>query len=98
MSNRLRGVPGWLGAILALVPLVVVYILGFGGGPVFGKGEGQLGALTFLAVSLVLAGWHRDAGCEVMTIPNAVFGRQTHLACLFFLPIDWLERRVFAPR
>lgn len=86
-------VGSWLGAVLALVPLVVVYSLGAGGGSIFGAGEGQLGVLTFLGVSLVLAGLRADSGCEVLAVPNALAGQRSHLACLVFSPIDRLERR-----
>ena len=83
----------WLAVLIAFAPLVVVYVLGMGGGPIFGGGEGQLGALTFLGVSLVLAGLRGDFGCEVMVLPNVVSRRTTRLPCLVFSPIDRIERR-----
>lgn len=93
VGRRFTSVGQWLGAILALAPLILVFALGAGGGPIFGAGEGQLGALTFLGVSLVLAGLRGDSGCEVMAVPNALAGKRSHLACLVFSPIDRLERR-----
>ena len=36
-----------------------------------------------------------DGGCEVMAIPSLIFGRYTHLACIVFSPIDWLERKTY---
>jgi len=85
---------GWLGAVLAFVPLITLYVLGAGdGGLIFGAGEGRLGVFTYLGVSLVLAGLRGDPGCEVMTIPALLFQKRTPLACLFFSPIDWLERK-----
>ncbi|MCI0606703.1 hypothetical protein L0156_27270, partial [bacterium] len=95
VSNYLRHISSWMGAFIAMVPLILVYILGTGEGLIFGHGEGQMGALTFLGASLLFAGWRGDSGCEVMSIPNALFGRTTRLACLFFSPIDWLERKIF---
>ena len=83
-----------LGAVLAFVPLIVVYGLGLGDRPLFGHGEGQLGALTFLATSLVLAGLRGDPGCEVISIPNTLFRKHTHLICLFFSPLDCLEKKL----
>lgn len=85
----------WWGAGLALAPMIAVYYFGLGGGYLFGAGEGQLGVLTFLGVSLLLAGGRGDLGCEVMTIPGLIFKPYTHLACIVFSPIDWLEQRVF---
>jgi hypothetical protein len=84
----------WLGAVLALSPLILVYALGSSRVVIFGLGRGQLAAALFLGVSLVLAGLRGDPGCEVMSIPNSLFREQTHLACLFFSPIDWVERKI----
>jgi len=85
----------WLGACLVLAPMTAVYFFGFGGGYIFGAGEGQLGVLTFLGVSLLLAGVRGDSGCEVMTIPGLVFKQHTPLACIVFSPIDWWEQWAF---
>lgn len=93
LAARSVGARPWLGALAALAPLVLVYVLGIGGGPILGAGEGQLAALSFLGVSLVLAGLRGNTGCEVMALPNALTRRATHLACLVFSPIDRLERR-----
>ena len=76
----------WLGAVLALLPLGVVFSLM--GAP------GQIGVLAFVGLSLLLAGLRGDAGCEVMALPGILFGRQTHLMCLLFCPIDWLEGKL----
>lgn len=86
LISRRFAVNAWLGAFLALTPVVAVYL--FGGGP------GQLGALLFLGVSLVLAAARGDGGCEVMTLPGMFFGRRTHLVCIAFSPVDWVEERV----
>jgi hypothetical protein len=29
-----------------------------------------------------------------MSIPGVLFGRRTHLVCIAFSPIDWLEERL----
>jgi hypothetical protein len=91
------GIHRWVGAILALVPVAFFYVLGIGGGPIFGAGEGQLGALTFLGLSMLIASVRGDYGCEVMTIPALIFGRRTHLACIVFSPLDWLEQTSRSP-
>lgn len=91
VSKYLPQINKWLGAVLALAPVVFLYVFGIGGGYIFGEGEGQLAALTYLGVSLVLAGIRGDWGCEVMSIPNILLGKQTHLACIVFSPVDWLE-------
>jgi hypothetical protein len=95
VSRYLPGINRWLGAFLALAPVILLYVFGIGGGYVFGAGEGQLGALTFLGASLLLAGVRGDLGCEVMSIPGILFRKRTHLACVVFSPIDWLEQKIF---
>lgn len=76
----------WLGAFLAILPVLVVFVLG--------GALGQVGAAGFLAVSLLLAAIRADAGCEVMTVPSLVFGTRTHLVCLLFSPLDWVEGKI----
>lgn len=86
IASRFRHLNRWLGAILALGPLFAVFLLG--------GAAGQLGAALFLGASLLLASVLADPGCEVMSIPGLVLGRRTHLVCLFFSPIDWVEERI----
>ncbi len=88
VSSYLTKLNRWLGALLAILPVFVVFLLG-------GR-LGQVGALSFLAVSLLLAAARADAGCEVMSIPSLVFGQRTHLMCLLFSPLDWVEEKIFA--
>ena len=75
-----------IGAILANAPVLLMWL--------FGKGGIQLGALTYLGIALVVTSLRADAGCEVMSVPGLIFKRHTHLACLFFSPIDWLEGKM----
>ena len=85
IGRAFAGLNSYLGAVVALAPVVAVFVLG---GP-----PGRLGTLAFVGVSLVLAAIRADRGCEVMTLPALLFGRRTHLACLAFSPIDWLEEK-----
>jgi hypothetical protein len=77
--------PIW-GAILANVPIILLWVLG--------RGSIQLGALTFLGISLIVTALRADSGCEVMSIPGLIFKRHTHLACILFSPIDWIEKKM----
>ena len=77
-----------IGAILAFAPFLVVFIIDYGG-------PAATGALTFLAISLILAAVRADPGCEVMSLPAVFLGKHTHLTCLLFSPIDWLERKLY---
>jgi hypothetical protein len=94
LSRRIIAVAPWLGAIVANGLLVAVYVAGAFGSPIVGRGKGQLAAVTFLGISLIVAGVRAAPGCEVMAIPGLLFGKHTELACLIFSPLDRLERKL----
>ncbi len=98
VSRRIAAFGPFLGAIVANGLLVALYVGGGSGLPIFGHGKGQLAAVTFLGVSLVVAGVRAAAGCEVMAIPGVLFGKHTELACLIFSPLDRLERKLRSKR
>jgi len=87
VSNYLPNLNRWIGAILAWIPAVPVFA--------FGAVQAQVAVLTFASLSLILASLRGDPGCEVMSIPGAVFKKHTHLVCIVFSPIDWLETKMF---
>jgi len=68
------------------------------GSLILGHGEGQLAAVTFLGISLVVADVRAVPGCELMAISGAFFGKDTELACLIFSPLDRLERKLRSKR
>ncbi len=80
ISRYVPTVNRWVGALVAVTPVVLVYVLG--GAP------GTFGSLLFVGVSLLFTAVRNDAGCEVMTLPGMVFGQGTHLVCVVMLPID----------
>lgn len=82
------GIHPLVGSILAFAPFLSVFFIGYGG-------PAATGALTFLAVSLILASIRADPGCEVMSVPAMVAGKHTHLCCLLFSPIDWCESKFY---
>ena len=87
-----------VGAILAAGLLVALYVAGASRLPIVGGGKGQLAAVTFLGISLVVAGVRAAPGCEVMAIPGLLFGKHTELACPIFSPLDSLERKLRSKR
>lgn len=91
VSRYLKHLNRWLGAVVAITPVVLVWYFGQGGGPLFGQGEGGTAAITFIAISLLVDVVRSDSGCEVMAIPGLFFRNRTHLACLAFGPIDAIE-------
>jgi hypothetical protein len=94
VSRRLVPFGPGLGAVVALGLLVALYVAGASGLPILGRGKGQLAAVTFLGISLVVAGVRATPGCEVMAIPGLLFGKHTELACVIFSPLDKLERKL----
>ena len=94
VSRRIVAFGPSLGAVVALGSLVALYTAGASGLPFVGGGKGQLAAVTFLGVSLVVAGVRAAPGCEVMAIPGLLFGKHTELVCVIFSPLDSLERKL----
>jgi hypothetical protein len=93
VSRRIVAFGPCLGAVVANGLLIVLYVAGGSTLPIFGNGKAQLAAVTFLGLSLVIAGVRAAPGCEAMAIPSLFFGKHTELACLIFSPLDWLERK-----
>jgi hypothetical protein len=94
ISRRIFAFDPCLGAVVAAAFLVALYVGGATGLPIIGHGVGELAAVTFLSVSLLVAGVRATPGCEVMAIPGLLFGKHTELACLIFSPLDRLERKL----
>jgi len=94
VSRRIIAIGLCLGAIAAAGLPVALYVAGGTGLPILGHGKGQLAAVTFLGLSLLVAGVRAVPGCEVMAIPSVFFGKHTELACLIFSPLDRLERKL----
>jgi len=63
--------------------LVAVYLVGGPSGLLLGRGEGELAAGALLGVSLLLAAVRGDAGCKLTSIPAALFGKRSLLACMY---------------
>jgi len=96
VSRRIVALGPCLGAVVGAAILVALYVAGGYGSLILGHGEGQLAAVTFLGVSLVVAGVRAVPGCELMAIPGLLFGENAELACLIFSPLDNLERKLRA--
>jgi hypothetical protein len=83
-----------LGSLLMHGLIVALYIAGISRLPIVGGGKGQLAAVTFLGISLVVAGMRALPGCELMAIPALFFQAETDVACPIFSPFDKLERKL----
>ncbi len=86
VAKYLPGINKWLGAVLAVIPVALVYL--------FVEPAGGLGSVIFIGASLIVVAVRGDGGCEVMAFPSLVVGKFTHLVCIAFSPIDWLEEKI----
>ena len=86
ISKFVPSINAWLGAVIAVTPVFLVFALV---GP-----AGRLGSLLFIGVSLVATAIRSDGGCEVMTLPGMLMGKRTHLVCILFSPLDWIEDKL----
>ncbi len=75
----------WIGAVIAVTPVFLLFLRG---------GVFDAGAVVFIGASLLLIAALGHPGCEVLAFPALVLGRRTHLACVLFSPIDWVEGKV----
>jgi len=94
VSRRIAPFGPRLGAVVAAGLLVALYVAGASRLPILGHGKGQLAAVTFLGISLVISGVYALPGCEVVAIPGMLFRKHIELACLIFSPLDKLERKL----
>ncbi len=87
VSRYLGWLHPWWGALIAVAPVVVVFLLG---------NVYTAGVMAFIGLSLILIAALGHPGCEVLAFPALLLGRRTHLACIFFSPLDWIEGKVMA--
>ena len=98
VSRRIISFGPCVGAIVALGLLIPLCAASYPGISILGRGQGELAAVTFLGISLVVAGLRAAPGCEVMAIPGLLFGKYTELGCIIFSPLDKLERKLRSKR
>jgi len=79
----------WLGAIAAVLPIVLVFA--------FGGAVGRIAVAAYVGLSLLLQTVRGDAGCEVLALPAALFRRPAHLPGILFSPIDLVEKHLTGP-
>lgn len=85
VSRYLGWLNPWIGAALAAGPVLALVVLG---------NASAVAGVLYIGVSLMLIAVRAEPGCEVMAIPSLLVRRPTHLACLLFTPLDWVEQKV----
>jgi len=83
ISRFVPSINAWLGAVIALAPAILVFALV--------DPSLRFSLVLFIGVSLVVTAIRADGGCEVMTLPGMLMGKRTHLVCIVFSPLDWVE-------
>ena len=86
ISRFVPSINAWLGAVIALAPAILVFALV--------DPSLRFSLVLFIGVSLVVTAIRADGGCEVMTLPAMLMGRRTHLVCIVFSPLDWVEEKL----
>ena len=86
ISRFVPSINAWLGAVIALVPAIMVFALV--------DPSLRFSVVLFIGVSLVVTAIRADGGCEVMTLPGMLMGKRTHLVCIVFSPLDWVEDKL----
>ncbi len=86
ISRFVPSINPWLGAVIAVAPVSLVFALV---DPAL-----RFATLLFIGVSLVVTAIRADGGCEVMTLPGMLMGKRTHLVCIVFSPLDWVEDKL----
>ena len=86
ISRFLPSINAWLGAVIALAPAILVFALV--------DPSLRFSVVLFIGVSLVVTAIRADGGCEVMTLPGMLMGKRTHLVCIVFSPLDWIEEKL----
>ena len=79
----------WLGACLVALPLILLLL--FGGQP------GRVAAVGYVGLTLLLLTAKGTTANEVLFIPALLSGKDTHLRCLLFAPIDLIEQNLGGP-
>ena len=55
------------------------------------------GAELFYGITLLVAAWYGQPGCEATVVSNLILGRDDQIGCPAFTPIDALETRRRGP-
>jgi|SRR5215211_83719 len=77
-------------SVLALVLGIAVastYVTPIDGGAIW----------LFFGVSMLVAAFRGDAGCEVLAFANLAGGHRDSTGCVVFAPVDWVDIRLGGP-
>ncbi len=86
ISRFVPSINAWLGAVIALAPAILVFALV--------DPSLRFAVVLFIGVSLVATAIRADGGCEVIMLPGMLMGKRTHLVCIVFSPLDWIEDKI----
>jgi hypothetical protein len=86
ISRFAPSINAWLGAVIALAPAILVFALV--------DPSLRFSVVLFIGASLMVAAIRADGGCEAMTLPGMLMGERTHLVCIVFSPLDWIEDKL----
>ena len=79
----------WLGAVLVVLPLIGLFV--------FAGQTGRVAAVGYVGITLLLLTAKGNSSSEVLFIPALLSGRETHIRCLIFAPVDLIEQNLGGP-
>jgi hypothetical protein len=77
----------WTGPVAQVVNLAVI-------GTLIVIDDTRAAAGLYYGASLLVAAWRAQPGCEITVVPNVILGRDDHIGCPLFWPVDEVEARL----
>ena len=79
----------WFGALLVLLPIFALFA--FGGQPA------RVAAVGYVGLSMLLLAAKGSTVNGLLVLPALLSGKETHIRCLLFAPIDMIEQNLGGP-
>ncbi len=79
----------WFGALLVVLPILALFLLG-------GQAS-RVAAVGYVGISMVLLAVRGSGMNGLLFLPALLSGKETHIACLLFAPVDLIEQNLGGP-
>lgn len=79
----------WFGALPVLVPILAFFV--------FGDQTSRVAAVGYVGISMLLLAVRGSGVNGLLFLPALLSGKETHIGCLLFAPIDMIEQNLGGP-
>ena len=79
----------WYGALPVVLPILALFM--------FGDQASRVAAVGYVGISMILAAAKGSGVNGLLFLPVLLSGKQTHIGCLLFAPIDIIEQKLGGP-